>query len=138
MDTTGRGGKPLNKNIVVTTNDLKNATTNLIVKGMVDKLVTISPDRVLLSGPSGEGVSLEVLIIPEKKYPFKVVEASPHKGDNIKLSFREIVTDDGSLGYKLHVKNLKRVNGRYADKVILKTTSKYQPTISVPVYGNIN
>jgi hypothetical protein len=138
VDTTGRGGKPLNKNIVVTTNDLKNATTNLIVKGMVDKLVTISPDHVLLSGPAGEGVSLEVLITPEKKYPFKVVEASPHKGDNIELSFREIVTDDGSLGYKLHVKNLKRVNGQYADKVILKTTSKYQPTISVPVYGNIN
>jgi len=128
----------LKKEIVVTTNDPNNTMTNLIVKGMVDKLVTISPDRIQLSGSADKGLSSEVLVLPEINYPFKVVEASPEKGDNIELSFSEKVTEDGRLGYTLRVKNIKLDSGRYADKVILKTTSKYQPTIYVPVYGNIN
>jgi hypothetical protein len=35
------------------------------------------------------------------------------------------------------VENLKQNKGRYMDTIFLKTTSKIQPTIKIPVYGNI-
>lgn len=39
----------------------------------VEKLVTIRPQRVQLTGPAGEPINASVTIIPEKNMPFKIL-----------------------------------------------------------------
>ena len=128
----------MKKKIVVTTNDPNNTMTNLIVKGMIDKIATISPTHIRLTGSVNEKITSEVLIVPEAKYPFKVIEALPEKGDNIRLLLKEKTTADGRSEYLLLVSNKKSTKGRYRDKITLKTTSQYQPEISLHLLGNIN
>jgi hypothetical protein len=112
--------------------------TNLIVKGMVDKIATISPAHIRLTGSATAEITSEVFIVPEAKYPFKVIEALPEKGDNIMLMLKEKTTADGRSGYLLSVRNKTSTKGRYRDKITLKTTSQYQPEILLHVLGNIN
>ena len=75
-------------------------------------------------------------IIPEEKYPFKIVEAVANIGENINYKLEEIKKSKRSE-YLLTVKNLKKTKGRYFDVIILKTTSKIRPEIKIKVYGNI-
>jgi len=70
-DTTGYGGKKLEKIITVITNDPLNASISLTITGAVEKLVTIRPQRVRLTGPAEEPINASVDIIPEKKYAFQ-------------------------------------------------------------------
>jgi hypothetical protein len=138
VDTAGRGGDALRKVIVVTTNDPVNANTNLVVKGMVDTVVTISPPLVRLAGSPGEALTSEVRIVPEAKYPFKIIDVLPEKGDNIQFSLKENSIANGRSEYILLVTNTTRAKGRYRDKITLKTTSPYRPEISLHVLGFIN
>lgn len=128
----------MKKEIIVTTNDPNNTITHLTVKGMIDKIATISPTHIRLAGSVNEKITSEVLIVPEAKYPFNVIEALPEKGDNISLLLEEKTTDDGRSGYLLVVSNKKSTKGTYRDKITLKTTSQYQPEISLHLFGNIN
>lgn len=138
VDTSDKGGKRLKKKITVTTNDPKQEKIDLIVTGMVDRLVTIKPRRIRLTGAAGQPVKTEILILPEKKYPFKIVDVSADDGENIHFTYREIKMEDGANGYILTVLNDKPDKGRYVDKIILKTTSKYRPTINLHVTGYIS
>ena len=105
---------------------------------MVDKIATISPTYIRLVGSVNEKVTSEVLIVPEVKYTFKVIDAIPEIGDNISLFFKEKPLVNGRSEYVLYVSNKASTKGRYRDKITLKTTSQYQPEISLQVLGNIN
>ncbi len=124
------------KNVTVMTNDPVKPRLNLTIAGKVENIVTISPQRVRFSGAVGQLLNASVNIIPEKKYPFKIIEAKAKKGEHIVISIREEKTPEGA-GYVLTVENLKKDKGRYVDTILLKTTSKIQPTIKIPVSGNI-
>ncbi len=128
----------MKKEIVVTTNDPNNATTHLIVKGMVDRIATISPTNVRLAGSADEQITSEVLVVPEVKYPFKIIEALPEKGDDISLLLKENTTGNGRSEYVVFVSNKATKKGKYWDKITLKTNSKYQPEIVLRVFGDIN
>ncbi len=136
MNTTGYGGRKLNKNITVTTNDPVKPTLNLTITGEVEKLVTITPQKVWLAGPAGQPLNASVNIIPEKKYAFKIVEAKAKNGEHITVSIKEEKSAEGT-GYVLTVENLKKDRGRYVDTILLKTTSEIRPTIQIRVIGQI-
>ena len=108
----------------------------LTIAGDVEKLVTIHPKIVQLNGPVGKQLNSSVQILPVEKYAFRIVEAKAKNGKYIKISLKEDKTTEGT-GYILTIENLKKDKGRYSDVVLLKTTSKYQTTIKIPVYGNI-
>jgi len=74
--------------------------------------------------------------MPEKKYLFRIVEASTTKGNNISFKLEEI-KKSGEYTYLLIVKNLKKDAGRYSETITLKTTSKIRPKINIRIYGNI-
>lgn len=124
------------KKATVMTNDPVKPSLSLTITGKVENIVTISPQRVRISGPAGKLLNASVNIIPEKKYPFKIIEAKAKKGEHIAVSIREEKPPEGA-GYVLTVENLKKDKGRYVDTIFLKTTSKIQPTIKIPVSGNI-
>ena len=126
----------MKKNIRVQTSDKKKPQFNLTVKGEVEKFVTISPSRVRLSGQPGTLIKSTVKIIPEKKYPFKILSHRAREGKHIAY---ELTSSDGANGteYRLVLENLKKEKGRYNDVIYLKTDSKIRPELRVRVYGNI-
>lgn len=77
-----------------------------------------------------------VTIIPEKKYPFKIIKTTADKGTDIEFKIQEIKREDRH-GYELIVKNTKKTKGRYFDKIHLITDSKIRPDIPIRVYGYI-
>jgi hypothetical protein len=136
VKTAGFGGRKLKKNIRVETSDTDKPHFNLTVVGQVEKFVTISPSRVRLTGKPGTLIRITARIVPEKKYPFKIVSHRARDGKNIKY---ELTETDGANGkeYRLVVENLKDEKGRYHDVIYLKTDSKIKPELNVRVYGNI-
>lgn len=136
VDTSGYGGKTVTKQIKVTTNDLKQPIHYLTIMGRVDKFVTINPRRVTLRGFAGDQIVQMVKIIPEKKYPFKIVGHSIINGNNIRYEIEEVELSEG-MEYVLTVENLKKETGSYHATISLKTDSKIQSTIQIRVNGYI-
>jgi len=127
----------MNKSIRVETNDPNNKNFNLIITGYVEKFATISSSRIRLSGESGASIKSSVKIIPEKKYPFKILSVSTKNGNNIHQELKETDHKEGK-GYLLTVENIKKDAGRYFDVITLKTDSKIRPEIQISVYGNLS
>ncbi|MBI9085564.1 MAG: hypothetical protein JEZ11_18345 [Desulfobacterales bacterium] len=117
------------------TNDPARSRQNLIVTGPVDQVVTISPSRVVLRGEAGSDIRVQTTIVPEKRFPFKVVSISAGNGGNIRYDLSE--RQDGSGGYLLAVENIKTSPGRYHDTIQLTTDSQIKPKITIAVYGHI-
>ncbi len=78
---------------------------------------------------------MDVKIIPEKKYPFRIVNVSKRKSD-ISFELNE-VKGSKRTEYVLTIKNLKKKKGRYHDTIKIKTNSNVKPEIPIQVYGNI-
>jgi len=126
----------MKKTASVYTNDKNSPRMDLIITGSVEKFVTIRPRRISLRGYSGDSIKALVSLIPEKKYPFKILKVSAKDGRNIKFQLEEVELSDNGA-YELKVENLKQSPGRYSDTIILETDSKIRPQLSVRVYGNL-
>jgi len=109
---------------------------NLVISGQVEKFATIRPKHVNLRGYAGDNIKASVSLIPEKKYPFKILKARAKDGNNIKFELEEVAQSDNGA-YELKVENLKKDTGRYFDTIILETDSKVRPVLNVRVYGNL-
>ena len=121
---------------MVQTNDLQKQNLTLVVKGFVKKFVTIRPKRVQLTGAKDDEISQTVAIIPEKEYPFHIIETTAKQGNDIKFALEEKKGDTG-IEYQLIVENIRRQAGRYNDIIVLKTDSKLKSKLEIRVYGNI-
>jgi hypothetical protein len=119
------------------TNDPQKENTELLITGMVDKLLTIKPKYIRLRGSPDQPVVAKVLIIPEPKYLFSIVNATAEEGSNIEFFYKAVKTDNGKDGYALTVRNKSIKKGHYMDAIILKTTSIYKPEIKLIVFGTI-
>lgn len=122
--------------MVVHTNDINNRTIHLTVYGFVENFATVKPERVFLNGPADKNLSATVEIIPEEKYPFKILETSALNGNNIRVKL-EKSPESKSTQYFLTVKSTAKVKGKYFDSIIVKTDNKIHPEIRIPVLGNI-
>jgi hypothetical protein len=94
----------------------------------------IRPQHISLRGWVGDPIKGMVSIIPEKKYPFKILDAKAQSGKNISIQLDEISKSNGTA-YELKVENISQKSGRYYDTIILKTDSKVRPELDVKVYG---
>ena len=126
----------LAKSITVHTNDPEKQQLRLTIRGQVNNFVTIKPNRVRMTGAAGDDIKTTVQVIPEEKYPFKILETRTLKEDNIKVTLDE-VKEGEETEYRVTVENLKDKRARYFDSVILKTDSDIRPEIKISVYGNI-
>lgn len=104
--------------------------------GRVDKFVTIIPKTVTLRGLVGNPIKKTVRIIPEKKYPFKIIDHNPSHGNNLRYELDQVERSQG-LEYVLTVENLKKTAGNYHQTISLKTDSNIQPSINIRVRGYI-
>ena len=126
----------MKKTAGVYTNDKNRPRQDLIISGPVEKFATIRPKHVSLRGFTGDPIKGQVSIIPEKKYPFKILEVQAKDGKNINFQLDEVKNSKGQA-YELKVENLREKTGRYYDTIILKTDSKVRPELKVRVYGNL-
>ena len=136
MNTHNKGGHAIRKQATLFTNDEKNPRLQLTISGIVDKFVTIKPDRVKLRGVAGDEIKSKVTITPKKKYPFKIVKVSAKNGDDIDFELSEEKGDQG-LVYALLIENKRVQQGRYFDMITLETDSEIQPKLNIRVYGDL-
>ncbi len=122
--------------MVVHTNDINNRMISLTVYGFVENFATVKPERVFLNGPVDKNISATLEIIPEEKYPFKILETSALNGNNIRVKL-EKSPESKPTQYFLTVKNTAKVKGKYYDLIIIKTDNKIHPEIRIPILGNI-
>jgi hypothetical protein len=124
----------MKKTAGVYTNDKNHPVADLTISGDVERFVTIQPPSLRLSGFAGEAIKGSVTIIPEKKYPFKIVNVRAKDGKYISFQLEQTKQSEASA-YELKVENLKQDAGRYFDSIMLETDSKMQPQLDVRVYG---
>ncbi len=124
----------MKKTAGVYTNDKSRPRQDLVISGPVEKFATIRPQHVSLRGYAGDSIKGVVTIIPEKKYPFKILDVQAQNGQNINIRLDEVKKSSGRA-YELKVENLRQKAGRYYDTIILKTDSKVRPELNVRVYG---
>jgi len=124
----------MKKTANVYTNDKSRPQQDLVISGQVEDFATIRPQHVSLRGQVGDSIKEMVSIIPEKKYPFKIIEAKAQSGTNISIQLDQVTKSNGPA-YELKVENTSRKSGRYYDTIILKTDSKIRPELSLKVYG---
>jgi hypothetical protein len=108
----------------------------LTVIGNINNFVRIIPNRITLRGFAGDPIVRTVKIIPEEKYPFKMVGDRTVRKRYIRYELEEAEQSE-QKEYVLTVANLKKQKGRYFDTIKLKTDSNIRPEIRIPVYGNI-
>jgi len=126
----------MKKTAGVYTNDKNHPRLDLVITGQVEKFVTIRPKHINLRGYSGDTLKTSVSLVPEKKYPFKILSVRATDGKNIKYQLEEVELSANGA-YELTVENLKQDTGRYFDTIILETDSKIRPQLSIRVYGNL-
>jgi hypothetical protein len=98
---------------------------------------TITPQNVRLYGTADAALKETVRIVPEKNYPFKIIDTKAQVGKDIRY---HVSQDNQSrdISYLLTVENLKRTTGRFYDTIYLMTDSRLKPRISIRVYGKIS
>lgn len=104
------------------------------VTGLVEKFVDTNPPRVNFRGPVGTSMKARIVIMPKKKYPFKITGSRARQGKFIKFELSE-QTQAGKLRYVLAVENIRQKKGRYADTIYLDTDSRIKPRIQISVVG---
>jgi hypothetical protein len=126
----------MRKTAGVYTNDKRRPQQDLVISGQVEKFVSIRPQNANMRGIVGDPIKGTVTIIPEKKYPFKILNLHAQDGKYIKYQLEETKESDTTV-YKLNIVNQKTDAGRYYDAIILETDSNIRPQINVRVYGYI-
>lgn len=126
----------MKKTAGVYTNDKMRPRQDLVISGQVERFVTIRPLHANMRGFVGDEIKGSVTIIPEKKYPFKILKVHAKNGKYIKYQLEE-TNESGNPVYELKIENLKQDAGRYYDSIILETDSKIMPQIEVRVYGHL-
>jgi len=96
----------------------------------------MNPDRIVLTGTVGDAVTGSATLFPMERYRFKILDAKIEQVKAISFTWKEYESKTGT-GYLLTATNLKKDEGRYYAKVILKTDSNVLPEIPIYVYGNI-
>ncbi len=124
----------MKKTAGVYTNDKSRPRQDLVISGLVEKFATVRPQHVSLRGFAGDSIKTKVKIIPEKKYPFKILDARAKIGENINIALAE-VKKSSRQAWELEVENSRKKAGRFYDTIVLTTDSKVRPQLNVRVYG---
>jgi hypothetical protein len=118
----------------VQTNDPEQPFLQLVVTGRVEKFADIRPAQVRLEGQVGAPLTVEVEILPNKDYPFTILEVRPRRDDLIRCELVE-QCDAGRNRCVLRVENLKATSGRYAETITVRTDNAERPSFAIPVMG---
>lgn len=120
------------------TNDPAQPFLSLVVTGKVVKFVEVRPAQVRLEGQAGAPLSIDVEILPNKDYPFTILEVRAQRNDVVRSQLVEQCTAGNDSRCVIRVENLKTTSGRYADTLIVRTDNVAKPNFNIPVVGIIH
>ncbi|MFH2061122.1 MAG: hypothetical protein ABIJ59_19835 [Pseudomonadota bacterium] len=121
----------MTKRILVKTDDPEKKKFNLVVTGMVEKVVDINPSAVYLDGNPGDTLESTITITPSKKYMFTILglEQNPESGVTATLV---PPTKEGE-SWQVMVKVNSDKPGNFFDTLVLKTDSSHTPELKIRV-----
>ncbi len=100
----------------------------------IPEIASITPSELILYGTIGETIKGTVMIVPKDKHPFKILDVSFRKGEDISYELEK----NGSK-YLLTVQNIRKEKGLFTDIIDLKTDSsqrtKLQIKVSTMIFG---
>ena len=131
FDSKGSGGQTVDYKVRGDSNDPDHEYFDLTIKGHVDPVLIIEPDKVVLKGSEGEKIETEIFITHDKRHPLKIISAEAIKG-NVSVTLEEIEGTE-QRKYKLKVTSLKKEKGKYSDYIRLKTDSDIYPDKQIRV-----
>ncbi|MBU8847943.1 MAG: hypothetical protein KOO65_12495 [Desulfobacterales bacterium] len=123
----------MKKVILVKTDDPGKRKFNLVVKGLVEKVVDIKPASVFLNGNPGETLESVVTITPSEKYKFSILGMEQKFNKKIKAQLVE--SDKDKKSWQVKIKSTSDKAGRLHDVLTLKTDSLYRPVLTIKVYA---
>ena len=85
---------------------------------------------------AGDPKQVLVTVLPEEKYPFKIISAAADKGKFIRFDIKDVKKEDRDA-YEITVENTKTTKGRYFDTIKLKIDSDVRQNLDIWVFGNI-
>jgi hypothetical protein len=136
FDSKGSGGQSVDYKVRGDSNDPDKEYFDLAIKGHVDPILIIEPDKVVLSGNAGENMETEIFVTHDKRHPLKILSAESKKGNiSVKL---EALKGSEQGKYRIKVTSLKKERGRFSDYVSLKTDSDVYPDKQIRVKIEIN
>ena len=135
-DTTGYGGRKFKKTIVVETNDPKHPQLTIVILGQVENFAIITPRHVKLTAKAGDKKKVSVVVLPEEKYPFKIISAAADKGQFIRFDIKDVKKANRDA-YVITIENTKTTEGRFFDTIKLKIDSNVRQNLDIWVFGNI-
>lgn len=136
FDSKGSGGQSVDYKVRGDSNDPDKEYFDLSIKGHVDPIIIIDPDKVILSGKAGENLETEIIISHDKRHPLKIISAESKKG-NISVKLEELKGPEKGK-YRIKVTSLKKEKGRFSDYISLKTDSDVYPDKQIRVKIEIN
>ncbi len=121
----------MKKIIQVKTDDPGKKKFNLVVTGLVEKVVDINPVSVYLKGNPGNTLESVVTITPSEKYPFSILGIETRGNAGIKTLLIAPTKDKKSWQVKIKSTSDKVLN--LYDVITLKTDSQYKPKLTIMV-----
>ena len=125
--------------MLVVTDDKAMPEILLTLSGNVTPRAYLSTDTIRLTGSAKKEIKGELIITPTPDNPFKIIEVTAEKGENIRFELTETGNEelDELKKYLLTAHNLKTEKGWYMDKLHIKTDSDSSPEFVVTVFGVI-
>lgn len=132
LDTSGYGGRRVEKTAEVQTSDPAEPAFRLQLAGEVQRLALIQPRVLQLRGEAGKRLQGEILIQPEPGHPFRLLEARAG-GGTIRI---ETLAEErnGRPAFRLRVETLRTEAGSYNDVIRLKTDHPRKPELDLRVF----
>jgi hypothetical protein len=109
-------------------------TLQIRVQAAIDtaKIASVTPPQIVIRGLTGRSPEVSAKIVPKDGQGFKITEVTADKGQHISYKLTEAKEGETSV-YTLAVENHKAGRAYFRDMIRLKTTSKTQPEIQIPV-----
>ena len=123
----------MKKVTIVKTDDPEKSRFTVTVTGPVEKVVTIEPRSVYLQGNPGDTLETIIKITPSEKYKFSILGLEQKNGAQFKATLIAPKDDEKSWQVKVETASDKPV--QLYDVLILKTDSKYSPSIIIRTYA---
>ncbi|MCK4767627.1 MAG: hypothetical protein KAS28_04495 [Desulfobacula sp.] len=123
----------MKKTILVKTDDPGKKKFNLVVTGLVEKVVEINPVSVYLDGAPGETLESIVTITPSEKYKFSILGMEQKINTRIKAQLMEPKGDEKF--WQIKIKSTSDKADDLYDVLTLKTDSQYRPILTIRVYA---
>lgn len=133
----GATSGPLMKSITVTSNDPANRDRVLYLKADVVRALIISPSQYFTFTELRVGETAEAKITIKNNSQTPVTLSDFQLPEGLTLNVKQNVTIKEGTSLDLIAKLRPMKKGYYSGEVKLKTSSEDFPTLSLPVYGNV-